>query len=327
MKERILEILREHAPGAVSGEDLARRLGLSRTAVWKHVAALRRDGYPIAAAPRSGYRLTGEGPDRLTAEAVQPLLTTGVLGRSYDYLAEVDSTNNRAKDLARAGAPEGTVVLAERQTGGRGRLGRSWHSPHGGLWFSVILRPALSPARAPEATFVAAVSVVDALRAYPNLKVGIKWPNDLIAGGRKLGGILTELAAEAERLEWLVVGIGLNVNIELEAFPPALREAAASVSASAGRPVDRARLLAAILGSMERWYRAWLAQGFGPVIAAWRERQECLGRRVRIVTGGKEWYGRALAVDDEGALLVERAPGVVQRVLSGDVLLENGGKH
>lgn len=325
MRGRILEILREHAPGAVSGEDLARRLGLSRTAVWKHIAALRRDGYSIAAAPRSGYRLTGEGPDRLTAEAVQPLLTTAVLGRSFDCLTEVDSTNNRAKDLARAGAPEGTVVSAERQTGGRGRLGRSWYSPHGGLWFSVILRPDLDliPARAPEATFMVAVAVADALRSYPGLSVGIKWPNDLVVGGRKLGGILTELAAEAERLEWLVVGIGLNVNIELEAFPPALREAAASVSALAGGPVDRARLLAEILQFLERWYRLWLAQGFGPVIAAWRERQECLGRRVRIFTGRGEWCGRALAVDDEGALLVERAPGVVQRVLSGDVLLEN----
>lgn len=323
MRERILEILRARAPEAVSGEELARLLGLSRTAVWKHVAALRREGYPIAAAPRAGYRLTGDGPDRLTPQRIQPLLATGLLGRSYDYLPEVDSTNNRAKDLACAGAPEGTVVLAERQTGGRGRLGRSWHSPQGGLWFSVILRPDLPPLRAPEATFMAAVAVTDALHAFSVPAVGIKWPNDLVVEGRKLGGILTELAAEAERLEWLVIGIGLNVNIAENAFPPSLRGTSASISSLLGRPVDRAGLLAAILGSLERWYRTWLAEGFGPVIAAWRERQQCLGRRVRIVTGGRAWHGRALAVDDEGALIVERAPGVVQRVLSGDVLLEN----
>lgn len=322
MRERILRTLLERAPESVSGAAMARELGLSRTAVWKHIDALRRDGYPITAAPRSGYRLIGDGPDKLTAEVVQPLLTTVVLGCPYYYLAETDSTNNRAKHLARGGAPEGAVVLAERQTGGRGRLGRAWHSPGGGLWFSVILRPDLPPARAPEATFVAAVAAVDALQAFPGLRVGIKWPNDLVAGGRKLGGILTELAAEAEKLEWLVIGIGLNVNLSRDAFPPALREVSTSVAALVGHPVDRACLLARIIGALETWYQTWLAEGFAPVISAWRERQVCLGRPVCVRTGrGEEWRGQALSVDDQGALLVEREPGVVKRVICGDVLL------
>ncbi|MEW5761880.1 MAG: biotin--[acetyl-CoA-carboxylase] ligase [Bacillota bacterium] len=236
----------------------------------------------------------------------------------YRY-RKVGSTNDLARRLAARGAPEGTVVLAEEQTRGRGRRGRAWHSPRGGLWFSVVLRPDLPPARAPEATFVAAVAAVDALRAYPGVAAGIKWPNDLVAGGRKLGGILTETAG-GERGPALVVGIGINVNLEERALPPALRQTATSVAALAGRPVDRERLLEEVLRFLEKWYRTWLAVGFGPVLAAWREREVCLGRPVRVVTAGEEWRGVALAVDDRGALLVERAPGVVERVLAGDVM-------
>lgn len=321
---RILQALRERAGDPVSGEELARCLGLSRAAVWKHITALRQSGYPIEGSPRRGYVL-GAVPDLLAAEEIRSGLETRVIGRQIDFRASVTSTNDIARELGRRGAPEGLVVVADEQTAGRGRLRRPWASPPGvGLWMSVLLRPPLPAHELGRLTLAAAVAVVEAVRDGAGVAAGIKWPNDVVVGGRKLCGILTELEADWEQVHFAVVGIGVNVNTPPEAFPPDVREAATSLRIEAGHPVPRAPLARAILAGLERAYGETLAGQFERVLARWRAYTVTLGRPVRVlpVAGGRPPIdGVALDVDGDGALLVRLADGRVERVLAGEVSL------
>jgi|Deesub1362A_J573_1020465.scaffolds.fasta_scaffold00112_90 BirA family biotin operon repressor/biotin-[acetyl-CoA-carboxylase] ligase len=321
MKAAVLELLKKNPESYVSGSEISRTLDISRTAVWKHIRALREEGYRIESRSRRGYRLRGV-PDLLIPEEVRAGLTTRFCGRTYYHYPLLASTNDRAKELAWQGAPEGTTVLAEEQSGGRGRLGRSWHSPRGGLWFSVVLRPALPPVRAPEATFVAAVAGTDVLRTCLETdEIGIKWPNDFVWRGKKLGGILTELSGELDRINHLVVGIGLNVNLDPGAFPAPLSGTVTSVQEIRGRPVSRANYLRRILTALERWYLVWLADGFAPVLAAWKRYNACLDRNLRVSTPEGELAGRAVDVDRDGALLLDLG-GEIRRIVTGELFME-----
>ncbi len=301
----------------VSGEVISERLGLSRAAVWKHVKALRDQGYRIEAAPARGYRLN-ESPDRLGALELRPLIRTRRLGKTLHVFPELGSTNDEARSRAEKGAADGEVVLAEAQSAGRGRRGRSWSSPPGkNVYLSVILRPDLPPARAPELTLLASVALCDQIRAE-GVDAGIKWPNDELAGGRKLAGILTELATDPERVQWVVLGMGVNVNAEPGDLPEELRPLATSLAGELGRPVARAPFVTGLLATLEGWLDRHAAEGFGPVRAAWRERSHTLGREVRARVGEREVEGVAEDIDETGALLV-RARGKLERVLAGDV--------
>lgn len=323
VKSAVLQCLKEHRANYLSGGDIGRRLGISRAAVWKHVSALREEGYEIEARSRRGYRLTG-APDLLLPDEVQADLATTVMGCAYHHYHRVSSTNDVARDLASKGAPEGTVVVAEEQSGGRGRLGRGWHSPPGGLWVSVILRPAVAPVRAPEVTFMTAVACVDALRSYPGLEAGVKWPNDLLWEGRKLGGILTEMTGEFDRVNYMAVGIGLNVNLAPADFPPELRARTTSLSAITGFALSRRRLLRELLAALDHWYGVWTAEGFVPVRGAWERVHRGANRPVRVAGPQGDCAGVAVGVDVDGALLVRTASGRMERVLAGDVLFEDG---
>lgn len=323
MKSSVLGYLKERRPDYVSGEEMCQSLNISRTSVWKYVSALRGEGYEIEARSRLGYRLVGT-PDLLLPDEVVSGLDTLFCGQVYHHHLSLSSTNSTAQELARAGALEGTVVLAEEQTGGRGRLSRIWISPPGGLWFSVVLRPNVLPMRAPEITFLAAVACVQALGRYPGLDVGIKWPNDLVWRDRKLGGILTELSGEFDRINHVVLGIGINVNLGLQDFPSGLRAVTTSVSTITGFPVSRRRLLRELLTSLEHWYRIWLAEGFAPVVEAWKRLHCWLDRPVRVVNVEGEWTGTAVGIDDDGALLLRTDDGLTKRIIAGDVLLRDG---
>jgi len=227
-EELVLAFLAEAVDEFVSGEAISDKLGLTRAAVWKHVDALRSQGYRIDAVPARGYRLVGI-PDRLTPLELRPLLNTHDVGREVHWFEEIASTNDRAKELADDDAEHGEVVVAETQTAGRGRRGRAWASPaRRNLYFSVVLRPDLPPVRAPELTLVASLAICDALR-QAGVDAGIKWPNDLLASGKKIAGILTELAAEPDRVDWVVLGVGVNVNSRREDFPDELRDTATSI--------------------------------------------------------------------------------------------------
>jgi len=318
-EELVLAFLAEAGDEFVSGEAISDKLGLTRTAVWKHVEALRSHGYRIDAVPARGYRLVGV-PDRLTPLELRPLLNTHDLGQTLHWYEELGSTSDRAKELADEGADPGTVVVAETQTAGRGRRGRVWASPpRRNLYFSVILRPELPPARAPELTLVASVALCDALR-QAGVQAGIKWPNDLLVSGRKIAGILTELAAEPDRVHWVVVGAGVNVNARAEDFPEELRAAATSVLLERGQAAPRALFAAACFTALEEWLDRHAEDGFGPVRDAWRERSVTLGREVIVKADGREIAGTAEDIDESGALLVRSRAGV-ERILSGDVKL------
>ena len=314
--ERIVAWLRA-STAPLSGEELARRLGCSRAAVWKQIGALRRLGYRIEARRAHGYALAA-APDRLGPAELAPHLA----GRWRDirWLAETDSTQRVARELARAGAPEGTVVIAEAQTAGRGRLGRTWHSPRGvNLYCSIVLRPPLSPAAVPQVALVAGVAAAAALAETPGLAPRLKWPNDVLIDGRKVAGILTEMEAEVERVHHVILGIGVNLNAPRAAFPPELRERATSLFLATGRRVDRAAVTGRLLAALEARYGRFLEGGFEAVRAEW-ESYSCLtGTDVRVASAEGEMAGRVLGLDADGALMLARPDGTSTRIVAGEV--------
>lgn len=324
MRKEILNLLKTAGDTYISGEEIAERLGVSRTAVWKHIKELRRAGYDIVSQSRSGYALRGT-PDVLTPAELAPLMGQSLFGTNILYHEETRSTNEDAKAAADAGAPDGTLVVTEFQGTGHGRLARGWFCPKGeGVLFSVILRPtSFLPQEAPKCTLLAAVAVARAIRSL-GLDVGIKWPNDILADGRKLVGILTEMSAEMERIHYIVIGIGINVNITADEFTPDIQDTATSLAILAGHTIDRRQLLAAILREMETLYRAVQNEGFAPVFAAWRELSVTLGQDVRVLGVGESFEGRAADIDETGALLVDTSEGR-RRVLAGDVSIRPKG--
>lgn len=316
-EELVLGFLAEAGDDFTSGEMLSGKLGLSRTAVWKCVESLREKGYRIDAVPARGYRLV-EIPDRLTALELAPLLNTHDIGRTIHYRESLPSTNEHAYRLAQEGASHGEVVIAEQQTAGRGRRGRSWASPPGAnLYCSVILRPELSPQRAPELTLLAAVAVAETLREA-GANASIKWPNDLLVEGRKIAGILAEMSAEADSVSFVVLGIGVNLNIRRAEFPRELNALATSVMEARGQRVPRALFAAALWTRLERWLDVHQEKGFAPVRDAWRQLASTLGQEVLVKTETREFRGHAEDIDDSGALLV-RTPSGLERVDAGDV--------
>jgi len=313
----VLEMLLESGSDFASGEALSGKLGLSRTAVWKVVNALRDRGYAIEAVPSRGYRLI-RVPDRLTALEILPLLETHDLGRTVHAFDSLGSTSEHAFRLAAEGAEHGELVVAEHQTAGRGRRGRSWASPAGkNLYASLVLRPELPPQRAPELTLLAAVAVAETLRG-DGVVASIKWPNDLQVGGKKIAGILTELSAEADRVHFVVLGIGVNLNAGPSDFPADVAETATSVQRVLGRRVNRATFLVRLLRSVEQWLDLHEQQGFEPVRARWRALSSTLGEEVLVKAERRELRGRAEDIDVDGALLL-RTEGGLERVLAGDV--------
>ena len=319
-KTTIVEMLKNAGENFISGESIAGVLGISRTAVWKHIQALRDDGYEILSRERRGYKLK-DAPDLLLPSEIQIGLDTEIIGKEMHYRPSVDSTNRLAKKLAYHGAPEGTIVVAEEQTGGKGRLDRTFFSPRGkGIWFSIILRPTFLPKDAPKCTLMTAVAVAEAMARF-NLKAEIKWPNDIMHDGRKLVGILTEMTGEIGKIAYLVVGIGINVNISRDDLPEDLRGIATSLcELNGGEEISRVYLLRAVLEEFDKLYREVTAAGFDGVLERWKSYNVTLGKVVRVISAGdgSSFTGRAIDLNHDGALVVETADGL-QTVYAGDV--------
>ncbi|MBW1917683.1 MAG: biotin--[acetyl-CoA-carboxylase] ligase [Deltaproteobacteria bacterium] len=315
IQQELLGALRQSSD-YISGETLAARLGASRTAVWKRLQRLRAAGYQIVGSPRRGYRLEAHPDLLLPAEIARDLDTKFLRGPFYHFF-NLSSTNDLAKQLARQGYPEGTVILAESQTAGRGRLGRNWESPPGsGIYVSIILRPALPPVEMPKLTLTAAVAVVQALEQTTGIRVGIKWPNDLIWQEKKLGGILTEMETESDQMSHLVLGLGVNVNTS--SFPPALATIATSLAQGGGR-FSRLAILRAWLEALDRLYGRFQAREFAPILARWRQAAVSLGKTVTVRQGSGTITGLALDVTPEGALLIQTAVGEIRQVICGEI--------
>jgi len=318
----ILTALRRAADG-VSGADLAQQLRLSRAAVWARIKELRSLGYDIAASPHSGYRLLNV-PDVLHADDVLSRLgRTCVVGRDIRVFEETTSTNDVVEKLARDGVPEGVVVFAESQTRGRGRLGRKWASPaRKGLWFSVLLRPTLPLHAVTQLTIASATALARAIHSLTGLRPGIQWPNDLCLSGRKIAGILTELNAELDTVKYVVLGIGVDVNVGANGFPADLRKLATSLKLETGEPLDRAELAAEILRELDRDYARVCSGQFEAVADQWEEWCNTIGRNVVIQFGNRRIQGRAESLDPDGALLVRTQHGHLERITGGDVTVE-----
>lgn len=319
MKEIVLFELKKNDGKYVSGEELSRRLGVSRTAVWKHISGLRDEGYEIESSPRHGYRLVSV-PELLLPSEIRDGLETDILGQKIVHLHDTDSTNSIARELGSRGWPEGTVVVAERQRAGRGRLGRQWISPEGGIWLSLLLRPKLLPQQVQLLTLAAGVAAVRATRGAAGIEPGIKWPNDLLLGQRKLAGILSEISAEMDLVHYLVLGIGVNANIPEKAFPIELAATMTSLLAETGRPVYRAGWVRLFLKEMEFLYLQALSQNFSAILAGWRDYSVTLGREVTIRLPGRQVRGFAENIDDSGALLVRTSLGL-ETFPAGEVTL------
>jgi BirA family biotin operon repressor/biotin-[acetyl-CoA-carboxylase] ligase len=314
--ETLLQVLRGAAE-AISGEKLAARLGLSRAAIWKRVQRLKALGYVIEGSPRRGYLLL-DVPDKLLPPEVLHGLQARSLAGPVHHFETLNSTNDLAKELAARGAPEGTLVVAEAQTGGRGRLGRQWNSPPGlGLYASLVLRPPLPPLELPRITLTTAVAVVRALRRVAGVSPGIKWPNDLLLHGKKLAGILTEMETESDCIRHVVVGLGLNVNNR--EFPPELAAGATSLTLATGGWFSRVKLLQAWLEEFDALYDRFLNQGFPEILAEWKVCAVTLGQEVTVRQGPREISGQALDVAPDGALLLRTARGEIIRVTSGEI--------
>jgi len=260
--------------------------------------------------------------DLLLPEFIKKNLSTEFVGREIIYFEETGSTNDEAKSAAARGAADGTLVLTERQSGGKGRLDRKFFCPKGGLWFSIILRPPFLPTDAPKCTLLAAVAVNEALQKF-GFAPRIKWPNDIYLSGKKLAGILTEMNAVTGKINFVVVGIGLNANIDAEDFSPELLSLATSLSIEKGSSVDRAKILVEILTSLEKLYKTAIRDGFDGIFERWRKYSLTLGQNVQVIGIGERenFFGKAIDIDFDGALLIETDDGERRRVLAGDVSL------
>jgi BirA family biotin operon repressor/biotin-[acetyl-CoA-carboxylase] ligase len=260
----------------------------------------------------------------LTAASLSERLAGVGLARHIRFYAELGSTNDEAFDLARQGAPEGTVVVADRQTRGRGRMQRVWVSPPGrNLYLSLVLRPDIAPEQAPQLSIVAGVAAAEALWGLcPG--VTLKWPNDVLVRGRKLCGILAEMRAAAGRLDFVILGIGVNVNLLREECPPEIAGFATSLREETGGALSRAEVAAVLLRSLETAYRIYCREGFSPLRARWLERTDMAGKPVRVVAGTDVYEGRMAGLDDAGALLLEEKTGGIRAVMAGDASLVKG---
>ncbi len=320
---KILVALRAN-PDGVSGAQLAEELAISRAAVWSRIEELRQLGYEIAAAPHFGYRLVNS-PDALHADDLLARLAGGtkIIGREIQVYRETTSTNDIIEKLARDGVREGVVVFAESQTRGRGRLGRKWVSPaNKGLWFSILLRPHLHPQESTQLTVASATALRRAILNTTELKPEIKWPNDILIGGKKVAGILTELRAELDRVHHITLGIGVDVNVAAAELPAEIRSIATSLMVEAGTEISRVELAAAIIRELDKDYCRVCNGEFSEVADEWEAGCATIGRNVKVHMGDRTISGRAESLDDDGALLVRTEHGRLERVIGGDVMLE-----
>ena len=316
-KKQILQILSADKDAFHSGQDICEQLGVSRAAVWKAINSLRDEGYEIEAVRNRGYRLLTR-PDRLTAEEISAALQTSWAGCDIRFFQETGSTNQVIKKLAEDGAKEGTLAVAEMQTSGRGRLGRAWSSPAGnGIWMSLLVKPVIAPYQASMLTLVMAVSIRRAIEKITGLSCEIKWPNDIIADGKKICGILTEMSAETDRINYIVIGCGINV--QNETFPEEIKEVATSVFAQTQKKTDRAALIAACLKEFESCYDLFLkTEDMTGLLDEYHEHLVNRNKRVCVLDPKGEYRGIARGINKEGELLVETADGL-RSVSSGEV--------
>ena len=324
MDRTILEFLKNHRTEYVSGQSMSKHMGVSRTAVWKHINELKKRGYQIESSSRKGYRLIAE-PDLLTSDELSLGMPTRYLGQNVICFETIGSTNNYIKDRADQ-LPEGTLLVSEEQKAGRGRIGREWTSPSGkGIWMSLLLKPEISPQGAPKITQIAAAALVETVKELYGLDVKVKWPNDIVVNGRKVCGILTEMGSELGRVSHIVLGIGINANIE--SFGGELAEKATSLKIEKGHAIDRKKFLFYFLKELESLLDRFFGEGdFEPALNICRRYSAVIGKRVWINEKNSSVEVLATGINNDGELVVQYEDGSVKAIFSGEVSIrsENG---
>lgn len=320
MAKDILKFLREKE--YVSGEVLAKKLDISRVAVWKQIQKLKVIGYKITSDQNLGYCLISR-PDLLLPQEIQRGLSTNYIGKEIHYFPELKSTNIMAKEKAlhiEERIAEGTLIITERQTAGKGRLGRKWFSPAGGIWLSIILYPQLSPSYISRITLMTAVAAVKAIDIYTQIKPQIKWPNDILINEKKVCGILTEMSAELDIINWVVVGIGINVNIDHQRFPEDIQANTISLKEVSGKEILRVKLAQTFLQEFEKYYESLKRREFSSILKEWKLYSHTLGKKIRVDMGERIITGEAIDINEEGALILKKEDGELIKIISGTII-------
>lgn len=317
--DQFLSLLKaESASGYVSGQALAKKAGISRSAVWKQIRRLRRYGYTIESLHGMGYRLAGETDSPVPWELAKALNTSFV--KNIVYRETVDSTQNLAMSIASKPDSHGTIVIAEQQKSGRGRMKRKWLSPKGGLWLSVVLKPSIPTAQVTLLPFVAALAVCEAIREGTKLDAGLKWPNDIMISGKKVAGILLDISAEAEQVNYAVIGIGLNANVDSSAIASRLDAGImiTSIKDELGHEASRLVLARLLLEKLEHYYLELERQGPSGILQKWKQRSDMLGKQISVTQGSKTIQGVATGLNDDGSLLLKAGDKEIS-IVSGDI--------
>jgi BirA family biotin operon repressor/biotin-[acetyl-CoA-carboxylase] ligase len=320
--QKLISLLINNDNEFLSGQKLSAELGVSRTAVWKHIEELRKEGYDIVAVARKGYKLLSI-PDAITAKEILNNLSTNIFGKDIFFHQVVTSTQKIATEMAMSGAAEGTVIVAEEQTEGRGRLQRKWHTPSGNsVAMSIIIRPRILLNSTPHFTLLVAVSIVKAIKDISTLNPKIKWPNDILINGKKSVGILTELNAEADQINFLIVGIGINVNQSIDDLPEEIQNIATSLAIEAGKKFRRAELIRSILTNLEYFYEKYIKEGFTSIKDIWEKESCTIGEKIIAKTSLETIEGRAVGITNDGILMLEDKEGNIHNIISGDIFID-----
>ncbi len=320
MKNTVLEELRNNKKKYLSGEELSKKLGVSRTSVWKNINKLKEEGYTIDSSTNKGYMLI-EVPDTLYPAEIKRLLNTKIIGDEIIFIESIDSTNNYGKKICEKEFAEGTIIIAEEQTTGRGRLGRNWISPKGeGIWMSILLKPNLKPEQASQLTILTAYAAAISIRDMLELDALIKWPNDIVIDGRKVCGILTEMGAEIDKINYLIVGIGINANIEGKSFYENSLSTATSLRIEKGETIDRKALLAKVIMNFESLYLAFIeSKNIEDLLNKYKKISVTLGKEIKFTFNKEDLTGTAVDIDSSGRLLIKLKNGEIIELSSGEV--------
>ena len=317
MEDKILNELKK-AEDYISGEYLSETLNVSRTAIWKHIKNLKSKGYIIEGISNKGYKLISS-PDLLTKSELSPMLKTSVIGRNIVHFDDIDSTNIKAKELAQKDIEDGSIIIAEKQTLGSGRFNRKWVSPKGGLWFTLVLRPNIPPNEAPKVTQIAAASVYKTLQDF-NINATIKWPNDILLNDKKLCGILAEMKCDMDSVHYLVLGIGMNININESDFDEAVKPIATSLKIQYNREFKRSEILSLFLNHFENLYNKFInSLDLSETISICRDHSNIFGRKAKLITYNNEEIVTCISLSDTGDLIVRDSSGNEKSVLAGEI--------
>ncbi|MFQ3543003.1 biotin--[acetyl-CoA-carboxylase] ligase [Halobacillus rhizosphaerae] len=325
-RKQLIELL-ENKRGHISGQELSDQLDISRTAVWKHMKELKKDGYDIEAVQRKGYKIISY-PNKISGNTLQWGLDTNWLGSQMHHFEQVESTQAIGHEMAKQGKPHGTVIVADEQVKGKGRMSREWHSPKGkGIWMSILLRPELAPIQAPQLTLLAATVLAELIDERSDLQPQIKWPNDILVNHKKISGILTEMQAEQDQIQYVVIGIGINVNQGLQDIPADLHHKASSLKIESGQEWSIQETVQQILRIFEKRFDQYLSSGFSSVKENWEHYGYRIGEEVTISTMKHSWRAELIGIEPDGALRAKKANGVEEKLYSAEIHWGEGGYH